>query len=76
MSQKHVVKNENLFTASLTFLKKVKISVGFEHGIAENWMLVINRKEQKSSSKLKIHISVHYNEISKSQTPFRFVILK
>lgn len=61
---------------SLTFLKKVKISVGFEHGIAKNWMLVINGKEYKSSSNLKILISIHCNEISKSQTPFRFVILK
>lgn len=61
---------------SLTFFKKVEISVGFEHGIAKKHTLVINRKEYKSSSNLKIHISIHYHEISKSQTPFRFAILK
>lgn len=40
---------------SLTFLKKVKISVRFGPGIAKNWLLVINQKEDKSSSDLEIH---------------------
>lgn len=38
------------------------------------WMLVINRKEYKS--RLKIHVSIHYHEITKSQKPFGFVMLK
>lgn len=37
-------------------------------------MLVINRKEYKS--RLKIHVSIHYHEITKSQKPFGFVMLK